>query len=391
MSKPLLPRIAILGAGPIGLETALYAKSLGLPVTVYDRGQPGGHVERWGFVRMFTPFGLNVTPLGRAALARENPPRTLPADADLLTGREFREAYLLPLAASSTLKDCVQPDTRVLAVGRAGWRKSDPVPDPRKPLPPFRLLVRTGQGQERFDAADVVLDCTGTLGLPNWAGDGGIPAAGEVSARQHMSYWVEDVLGAKRAAYANKTVAVIGGGYSAATVVCDLAALAEKEQATWVVWLTHGPRGSAPLPRLANDPLKERDRLAAKTNHLAARCDANLEYHAQAQVDELVSHGPDQGFRVAARVGGKPMSWEVERVIAAVGYRPDLSVCTELRVGEPLGRVETDEPGYFVLGAKSRGRDSTFLLADGHQQVKRAYATILGKPGLDQYGAKRAA
>jgi thioredoxin reductase len=285
----------------------------------------------------------------------------------------------------------VQPDTRVLAVGRAGWRKSDPPPDPRKPLPPFRLLVRTGQGQERFDAADVVLDCTGTLGLPNWVGDGGIPAAGEVSARPHVSYWAEDVLGAKRPVYAGKTVAVIGSGYSAATVVCDLATLAETDQSTWVVWLTHGPRGTAPLPRIANDPLRERDRLAARANNLAARCDANLEYHPQAHVDELVSHGPDQGFRLAGRVNGKPMTWEVERVIAAVGYRPDLSACAELRVGEPAGRIETDEPGYFVLGAKSRGRDSGFLLADGHQQVRRAFAIILGKPGLDQYAAKRAA
>jgi thioredoxin reductase len=277
-----------------------------------------------------------------------------------------------------------------LAVGRAGWRKSDPVPDPRKPLPPFRLLVRTGQGQERFDAADVVLDCTGTLGLPNWAGDGGIPAAGEVSARQHMSYWVEDVLGAKRAAYANKTVAVIGGGYSAATVVCDLAALAEKEQATWVVWLTHGPRGSAPLPRLANDPLKERDRLAAKANSLATRCDGNLEFHPQTVIDEVTSHGPDKGFRVAGRSNGAPVSWEVERVIANVGYRADMRICDGLRVDEPAGDFVTREPGYFVLGAKSFGRNGAFLLRDGFEQIKRAFARVLGNPRLDLY-AKRAA
>ena len=70
----------------------------------------------------------------------------------------------------------------------------------------------------------------------------------------------------------------------------------------------------------------------------------------------------------ASGVAGKPVTWEVERVIAAVGYRPDLSVCTELRVGEPPGKIETDEPGYFVLGAKSRGRDSNFLLADRSEE-----------------------
>lgn len=389
MTKPTPPRVAVLGGGPIGLEAALYAKAAGLPVTVYEQGSVAAHVERWGFVRMFTPFGVNATPLGRQALLRDAPTRELPADADPVTGREFRDSYLIPLAESSALKGCVKLQTRAVAIGRSGWRKTDP-PDPKKPPPPFRLLVREGSGHERFEAADVVLDCTGTFGRPNWVGDGGIPAAGELAARPHLTYWPEDVLGAKRGHYANRSVVLIGGGYSAAAAVCDLAALAETDQATWIVWLAHVPRGQQPLPRAAADPLKERDRLAARANQLATRCDGNLEYHPQAQIDELVCLGQDQGCRVAARIGGKPTTWEVERVIAHVGYRPDLSFCSELRVAEPAGRIETDEPGYFVLGAKVKGRDSNFLLRDGHEQVRRAFALILGKPGLDLYARKAA-
>ena len=384
MTKPPPVRVAVLGAGPVGLEAALYAKSLGLAVTVYERGQPGGHLDRWGFLRMFTPFGMNVTPLGRNALLKDDPDRDLPADADPLTGREFKDRYLVPLANSTALRGVVQTDARVLAVGRGGWRKSEPA---AARLPPFRLLVRSGSGAERFDAADVVLDCTGTLAAPNWAGDGGLPAAGEVAARQHMSYWVDDVRDSRRAVYANRTVVVIGGGYSAATMACELAAVAERDQSTWVVWLTHAPR-SAPLPRLPNDPLKERDRLAARANHLAARCDGNLEYHPQTAIDEIVCRGADQGFRVAGRVAGKPQVWEAERVIACVGYRPDLSLCTELRVAEPTGDVATDEPGYFVLGQKSMGRSSEFLLADGHQQIRKVFAVVQRQPGLDQYAAR---
>jgi thioredoxin reductase len=378
----------VLGAGPVGLEAALYARSLGLPVAVYEQGPPAAHVERWGFVRMFTPFGLNATPLGRQAILRDAPARELPADADPLTGREFRDGYLVPLAESSALRDCVKAQTRVVAVGRVGWRKTEPT-DPRKPLPPFRLLLRDAKGAESFETADVVLDCTGTFGRPNWVGDGGIPAAGELAARQHLAYWPDDVRGARRGHYAGKSIVLIGGGYSAATAVCELAALAEADQATWVIWLTHGPRGQQPLPRVASDPLRERDRLATRANQLASRCDGNLEFHAQAQVEELVCHGPDQGFRVAARVGGRPMTWDVERVVAHVGYRPDLSLCSELRVEEPAGRIETSEPGYFVLGAKARGRDSNFLLRDGHDQIRRAFAVVMGKTGLDLY-AKRA-
>src|SRR4051794_24430408 len=98
MTKPSLPRIAVLGGGPIGLEAALYAKAAGLPVVVFEQGAVAAHVERWGFVRMFPPFGMNAPPLGRRAILRDAPSRELPADADPVTGREFRDAYLLPLA-----------------------------------------------------------------------------------------------------------------------------------------------------------------------------------------------------------------------------------------------------------------------------------------------------
>src|SRR5687768_17956298 len=94
MAKPDMPRIAVLGAGPVGLEAALYARSLGLPVTVYERGRVGEHWHRWGHVRLFSPFGMNTTPLGRAAVRDAAPRHEFPADADCVTGRQHVAAYL---------------------------------------------------------------------------------------------------------------------------------------------------------------------------------------------------------------------------------------------------------------------------------------------------------
>ncbi len=386
MAKAAPPRIAVLGAGPVGLEAALYARTLGLPVSVYEKGQVGEHVHRWGHVRLFTPFGMNVTPLGRQTLLREKPTRELPGDADLVTGREYRDGYLVPLSESAALLEHLHPQHAVLFVGRG---KPAEKADARTPPPPFRLLVRADGGQERVDTADVVLDCTGTFGRPNWLGDGNIPAIGEVPARVHTATGVEDVLGARAAHYGGKSVVLVGDGYSAATTICQLATLAEQHSATWVFWLTRGGR-TQPLPRVPNDPFKERDRLAAKANSLATRCDGNLEFHPHTLIDEVVCHGPDRGFRVAARCHGKPMTWEVERVIANVGYRPDLRICDGLKVDEPAGRIETREPGYYVLGAKSYGRDSAFLLRDGFAQVRQAFAAITGNPRLDLYTNKAA-
>lgn len=382
MSKPGPPRIAILGGGPIGLEAALYAKESGCPVTVFEQGQVAESVNRWGFAKMFTPFGLNVSTLGKQILRDDRSVAKLPADTEYLTGREFRDAYLIPLA-NGILKDAIRSPAAILSIGRAGWRKTDR-PDPRKPLPPFRLLVREANNVDRFEAADVILDCSGTYTRPNWVGDGGIPAAGEIAARPQVPYWLEDVRAAKKANYSGKSTILIGSGYSAATTMCGLAELAEENQSTWVIWLTHGVR-TQPLTRQTNDPFKERDRLAARANQLATRCDGNLEYHPQTQIDELVCHGPDKGFRVAGRIAGKPMNWEVEKVIANVGYRADANLTAELRVNEPHGDFRTDEPGYYILGAKSHGRSSEFLLKQGHDQIRRVFAEILNQHRLDLY------
>src|SRR5690348_14743470 len=100
MSRSEPPRIAILGAGPVGIEAGLYAASLKLPFRVYERGKVGEHLRQWGHVRLFSPFGMNSTPLGRAALRSGDSRRDLPADGDILTGREHLAAYLEPLAAS---------------------------------------------------------------------------------------------------------------------------------------------------------------------------------------------------------------------------------------------------------------------------------------------------
>ena len=51
-------RIAVIGAGPIGLEAALYAARAGFVVDVFERGRVAEHMLQWGHVRLFSPFGL---------------------------------------------------------------------------------------------------------------------------------------------------------------------------------------------------------------------------------------------------------------------------------------------------------------------------------------------
>jgi thioredoxin reductase len=380
-------RLAILGAGPIGLEAALYARQLQMPFTVYERGRIGEHLRRWGHVRLFTPFGMNATPLARQALHLAKPQLALPSDDTLLTGREHVEKYLTPLA--ELLGAQIKTETQVLHIGRRGFLKHECPGDAARAKQPFLLLLRQ-KNQERIEEADAILDCTGTYGQHRWMGSGGIPAIGELQTEPSIVYGLEDILAEKQKDYINRSVLVIGGGYSAATTVSNLAKLAEAHNTTWITWLARSPH-SQPLRRLPNDPLRERDRLAARANTLATRSDANVEYHAQTVVEAIEALGKDGGFRVTCRSAGRVRTWEVERVIANVGYTPDTGLYRELQMEKSyttLGpmALRQPEPNFFVLGAKSMGRNSQFLLRQGFQQIREVFVLLTSDARLDLYG-----
>jgi thioredoxin reductase len=409
MAKTNVPRLAILGTGPIGLEAALYAKQLQCAFAVFERGRIGEHMMRWGHVRLFSPFGMNSTPLGRQQIKSAKPSLNLPSDDAILTGREHVSQYLAPVA--ELLQSHIQAETQVLKISRRDCLKTDLLDDPARAKSPFRLLVRDKQ-RERIEEADVVLDCTGTYGQHRWAGAGGIPCPGEIQSEPHITFGLDDILGDKKNHYAGKTTLIVGSGYSAATSAVNLAELAKEHSATWGIWVARGP-SSTPLRRIAGDPLKERDRLAMKANSVATRSDDNVEFQSGVQIESIEFLGQDKGFKVVGRTPAGSKTWDVERVIANVGYSPDTNLSRELQIHEcyatlgPMALADAlaanksldglrmagagpevlrnPEPNFFILGAKSFGRNSNFLMRFGFEQVRDVFTILTANPKLDLY------
>jgi hypothetical protein len=103
-----------------------------------------------------------------------------------------------------------------------------------------------------------------------------------------------------------------------------------------------------------------------------------------------------------------------DAVVALVGYGPDATIYDQLHVQSsyatggpaalvtelmgdaeaygmgPGGRVRSDslrnpEPDFYILGAKSYGTNSNFLMRVGHEQVRAVFELIAGRPPVDLY------
>jgi hypothetical protein len=425
-------RIAVLGAGPIGLEAALYARYLGYEVDLYERGRAAENLLQWGHVRMFTPFAASTSPLGISALgAQDSNFKTPPAEA-LITGREFAERFCLPLAHSDLLIDSIHEQTEVLAISRGRLRRQDLSGEDRAEFD-FRLLLRSkGGGRfaagERYATADVVIDCTGTYGNHNWLGAGGIPAIGELAAAEQIEYGVPDVLGRDRDRYAHHHTLVVGSDRIAASVVTSLARLGHEAPYTRITWVAgaadeiasaasaaqvesgeaapieggdtaaSAKDGSDPIRPVAGERWPARDDLIRAANNLIRGEVGHLTFRPATWVEQIISHGAGKPFFVRL-AGQHAAEFEVDRIVANVGYRPDRRLYEELQIPDdslhaaptrwqsaPTAQsLMTPEPDFYILGSKSAGRSSSFTIADGLQQIRQLFTVIGDREELDLY------
>lgn len=378
MPLPARNTLAVIGAGPAGLEVALAALDQGFDVHLFEQGEVGSHPLGWGHVTMFTPWRMNVGPATRAHLERGG--WTAPDPESRPTGREYAERCLEPAAAVPALAQRLHRFAQVVHVSRRGALKGDG-PAAMRAEHPFRLLVRDPGGRESFLHAFAVVDASGVYHKPNWAGDGGIPARSEIALAPQMTYHLPDVLGAARARFAGRRTIVIGGGPGAATTVVALAALAREAPGTRVVWATRAAQpvadGGAALPARAA--------LAAEARALAAAGDDAFTHAGGAVVEGFEFNSATHRYRVALRVGEAARVEEVDEVVVHAGYGPDRSLHRELQVAETPSSLaavrspdapETAEPGFFVIGHKSAGRSGEFLLETAFRQAAAVVAAL---------------
>ncbi len=435
-------RVAIIGGGPIGMEAALYGAIAGFDVQLFERGRLAENVRQWGHVNVFTEWKRNRSPLAARLLKERG--ATLPAEETNSSGDELAD-YVTKLSGLEPLRGRIFPQTPVLQLGRERCLRSDFIGDNRRNEFPFRVLIQTPVGQ-RVEHFDAVIDASGVYATPNFAGNGGMPAVGEIELQNRIDYHIPDIDGAGNlpgrdtARYKGHHTLVIGSGHSAASTLRSIGALFDDPE-TRITWAVRRdvPEHGLPYTLIADDPSPHRDQLHRRANELAEN--ARVDFRPRTVLDAVEADGKYLQATLST-FDGQTTHLEtirVDNIAAHTGFRPDKTLWQEIevhvhpatdgpfvlataliennhRAGVGLSTgyahkeekneaekakvpaidkwkfapdepdlLDSGEPNFFVLGIKSYGRDAGFLMQNGFRQVRDTFKILSQNPELDLY------
>ena len=386
--------VAVIGSGPVGLAAAAHLLARNETPIIFEAGsRVADSVQRWGHVRLFSAWEFNIDPVAEQLLIGAG--WQTPNLAEFPTGAELVRDYLQPLAQLPQIQLHLKFNSKVVAITRLGL---DKLKNAGRATTPFVLTIET-VGATHQIYAKAVIDASGTYRNPNPLGVAGVPALGETAANNQIYYGIPDILGNDRARYANRSVAVVGSGHSAFNALLDLAELAEQAPETSVTWIMRrGQVDAALYGGGANDQLVQRGLLGGRVEQLVASGRFKL----------VTGFGIERITQAEGKLdlqAGERQLTGFDQLIATTGFRPDLSMLSEIRLDldaavesprvlaplidpnehscgtvRPHGAEELQqpEPNFYIVGMKSYGRAPTFLMRTGYEQVRSVVAALVG-------------
>ncbi|TCJ01095.1 NAD(P)-binding domain-containing protein [Cytobacillus praedii] len=394
--KDHLP-VAIIGAGPVGLAAAAHLVSRGQNFILLEGGsQVGANILTWGHIRLFSPWRYNVDKVAKSLLEKTN--WTHPELEKLPTGKELVEQYLEPLSNLSEIQPYIQLNTRVVSIGK---KDTDKMKTQNRENIPFIIHTESNGSYKTFEAR-AVIDATGTWGNPNPAVSSGVWLNDEKSLHEQVFYGIPNILEKEKERYANKRVAVVGGGHSAINTLLDLAKLKEEYNKTEIIWIMRRQRVEDAYGGEEKDALAARGELGSRIHSLVDEQKINVV--TPFRIQEVKKS--QEGIMIKGNKNNEESILNgIEEIIVNAGSRPDLTILREIRIAidsatesvealaplidpnvhscgtvRPHGEKELRQPekDLYIVGAKSYGRAPTFLMATGYEQVRSVVAYLSG-------------
>ena len=386
--EPKYP-VAIIGAGPIGLAAAAHLKSYNLPFIILEKNEVAANVASWEHVQLFSPWEFNVDSAAKQLL--ENTSWTMPNKNEIPTGKALREDYLLPL--SELFKEQLRTNEEVIAITKLD---TDKMKSSNRENKPFLIYTKNGQGTKTYKAS-AIIDATGTWGHSNPAVSHGVWLPSEKAASHKINYMIPN-LTANSSRYANKRVAVVGGGHSAINSLLQLVELKEAFPQTEITWILRKQRVEDALGGGTADELAARGELGLKMKQILSDKTIHVEtpFYIQSILEKeegLILKGTDQKIgpfdELIVNTGNRPdfsfhneLRYEVDSSTEAVSaiaslIDPNFHSCGSVPAhGEK--ELRQPETNFYIVGSKSYGRAPTFLMATGYEQVRSIVAHLAG-------------
>lgn len=334
--------VAVVGAGPIGLEAAAILKADGLNVVTVDSGSIGATISRCfpPHTRFFTSperlqlFGQAIDPLNQ----------------EKLTGEEYL-SYLRAYVATHGLN--VRTFEQVIAVEDLSDDLAGSGQDDTRSQPLLRLTTQSRSGKrDQLDARRLVL-ATGGTDKPRTLG---IPGEDLPHVRSHLGDPYQ---------YVGRRVLIVGGRNSAAESALRCYRVGAE------VHLVH-----------RHPELYERIKYWIKPEVESLMSEGRIVGHL---ADEVVRITPDH----VELASGEELT--VDDIVLQIGYEQDKSIfdLAGVQYGGELGApefnadtMETTRPGVFVVGTATAGTQDGFgvFIENCHDHGHRVAAAIAGRP-----------
>ena len=250
--------------------------------------------------------------------------------------------------------------------------------------------------------ADAVIDASGTWGTPNPAGANGARCHRGDGARSTDRLWHARRLRCRaRPLCRQGRWPFLGPAIRLSAPSSIWRSLKQAEPQTQIVWLLRGDNPEKSFGGGANDKLAARGELGKVFAELVQAGGVRVE--AGFRLTHINANGEKLRLGAGSDCCGRQV--EVDELIVATGFRPDLSFLRELRISldpalecppilaplidpnlhscgtvRPHGARELAQPeaGFYFAGMKSYGRAPTFLMMTGYEQVRSIIADIAG-------------
>ena len=369
--------IAIIGAGPVGIEAAIYARFLGYFVSIFEQRRVAHRMLDWHHRPLDVTVQDCTTSLGHSAIVAQNPEYVRKKPDERFTGKAFAEEYLLPLAKTDLLFDDIHFLSPVSDVSRYRTLVSDKIERQERCNDEFRILVEGRHRGPWVSRADVVLDCRGATQKSSGMGPGGGLAIGEALYRETFlmhtpfdrKFEAKSVLGMH--------VCLIGQSVRAGQFATEYLEQFGEEGSSRLTWV------------IRPDSRHNSSTIENALKVIGRRHAGNINVIESLGVEHIQRNELGRYLLKFVRDDDSTVEMQCDAVVALTCGRP-IPLSTELRKEKPptckiCPSFVTNEPGYYVLRGGDVEEGAGVGLTHAFRSIRELFAMLAGRQDLDLY------